>query len=238
MRPVSRGFARLSSDCPHATTSHAESATPMKPRLRGVLHTYAFYVSLCSGLILVFASSTDWARLTAAVYTTALASLFGVSALYHRITWAPRARSRMRRLDHSMIFILIAGTYTAMGLMALPRPLGPALLTTVWAASLAGIGFNLVWVTAPRWLAPILYLILGWIAVAALPELVGRMSAPTLLLLALGGAVYSVGALVYATKRPNPAPAVFGYHEVFHALTIVAAGMHFAAVASVVLPTA
>ena len=122
----------------------------MKPRLRGVLHTYAFFVSLGGGFILVFASSTDWARLASAVYTTALAGLFGVSALYHRIAWAPRARRRMRRLDHSMIFILIAGTYTPMGLMELPRPLGLELLTIVWAASLAGIAFNLVWVAAPR----------------------------------------------------------------------------------------
>ncbi len=122
-----------------------------------------------------------------------------------------------------------------MGLMVLPRPLGNVLLTTVWVSSLAGI--NLAWVTAPRWLAAVLHLRVGWIAVAALLELVDRMSGPTLLLLALGRAVYSAGALVYASERPNPAPAVFGYHEVFHALAIVAAGMHFAAVASVVLPT-
>jgi hemolysin III len=141
----------------------------------------------------------------------------------------------MRRLHHPTIFILIAGTYTSMGLMVLPRPLGNVLLTTVSVSSLAGI--NLAWVTAPRWLAAVLHLRAGWIAVAALLELVDRMSGPTLLLLALGRSVYSAGALVYASERPNPAPAVFGYHEVFHALAIVAAGMHFAAVASVVLPT-
>jgi hemolysin III len=206
-----------------------------KPRMRGVLHQYSFFVSLGTGLILVLASA-DLARLASAVYAAALAGLFGVSALYHRITWTPRARGWMRRLDHSMIFVLIAGTYTPMALLVLPRPSGLVLLATVWVATIVGVAFNLAWISAPRWVAAVLYLIIGWIAVVALPQLVAVVSLPTLLCLVLGGLAYSAGALVYATRRPNPVPAVFGYHEVFHALTIVAAVMHFSAVASVVLP--
>ena len=208
----------------------------LKPRLRGVLHEYSFFVSLGSGLMLVLASSPDLARLASVVYASALAGLFGVSALYHRVTWPPRAGAWMRRLDHAMIFLLIAGTYTPISLVMLPRPKGLVLFALIWAASLAGIVFNLVWINAPRWVSPTLYVVLGWIAIAALPDLLASVRLSTLLLLTSGGVVYSVGALVYATRRPNPAPAWFGYHEVFHALTIAAASMHFAAVASVVLP--
>jgi hemolysin III len=207
----------------------------LKPRLRGVLHEYSFFVSLGSGLMLVLASSPDLARIASAIYASALAGLFGVSALYHRGTWRPRVDAWMRRLDHAMIFMLIAGTYTPVALLMLPRPMGLLLLALVWGASLAGIVFNLVWITAPRLVSPALYVVIGWIAIAALPELLSSVSFGTLLLLTSGGLVYSVGALVYATRRPNPAPAVFGYHEVFHALTVAAATMHFAAVASVVL---
>jgi hemolysin III len=208
-----------------------------KPRLRGVLHEYSFFVSVGSGLMLVLASSPELARAASAVYAAALAGLFGVSALYHRGTWPPRAGAWMRRLDHAMIFLLIAGTYTPIALLMLPRPKGLLLFALVWSASLAGIVFNLVWINAPRVVSPALYVVVGWIAIAALPDLVTSVSVATLVLLASGGVLYSVGALVYATRRPNPAPAVFGYHEVFHALTIAAASMHFAAVTSVVLPT-
>jgi hemolysin III len=209
--------------------------TLLKPRLRGVLHEYSFFVSLGSGLMLVLASSPDLARIASAVYASALAGLFGVSALYHRVTWPPRAAAWMRRLDHAMIFLLIAGTYTPIALLMLPRPKGLVLLALVWGASVAGITFNLVWITAPRLVSPVLYVVIGWIALSALPDLLASVSLGTLLLLTAGGVVYSVGAVVYATRRPNPVPAVFGYHEVFHALTIAAASMHFAAVASVVL---
>jgi hemolysin III len=203
-----------------------------------VLHEYSFFVSIGSGVMLVLAASPDLARFTSAVYASALAGLFGVSALYHRVTWPPRAGAWMRRLDHAMIFLLIAGTYTPIALLMLPRPKGLLLFGLVWGASVAGVVFNLVWITAPRLVSPVLYVVLGWSAIAALPDLLTSVSLPTLVLLTSGGVVYSIGALVYATRRPNPAPAVFGYHEVFHALTIAAATMHFAAVASVVLPAA
>jgi hemolysin III len=216
-------------------TSHRIMALLLKPRLRGVLHEYSFFVSIGSGLMLVLAASPDLARFTSAVYAAALAGLFGVSALYHRGTWAPRAGAWMRRLDHAMIFLLIAGTYTPISLLMLPRPKGLQLFALIWGASLTGAAFNLVWINAPRLVSPVLYVVLGWIAISALPDLVSSVSFATLLLLAAGGVVYSIGALVYATRRPNPVPTVFGYHEVFHALTIAAATMHFAAVASVVL---
>ncbi len=210
------------------------SVSVSKPRMRGVLHQYSFFVALGTGLALVLASA-DLARFASAVYATALAAQFGVSALYHRITWTPRARRWMRRLDHSMIFILIAGTYTPVAVLVLPRPFGLVLLATVWLATAVGVAFNLAWITAPRWIAAVLCLVLGWIAIVALPDLLAVMSLPTLLFLVVGGVAYSAGAVVYATRRPNPAPAVFGYHEVFHALTVVAAVLHFSAVASIVL---
>jgi hemolysin III len=141
----------------------------------------------------------------------------------------------MRRLDHSMIFILIAGTYTPVAVLLLPRPFGLVLLATVWLATAAGVAFNLAWITAPRWIPAVLYLVLGWSAIVALPDLVAVMRVPTFVCFVVGGVAYSVGAVVYATRRPNPAPSIFGYHEVFHALTIVAAVLHFSAVASVVL---
>jgi hemolysin III len=202
--------------------------------MRGVLHQYSFFVALGTGLALVVASA-DVARIASAVYATALAGQFGISALYHRITWTPHARRWMRRLDHSMIFVLIAGTYTPVALLLLPRPFGLVLLAAVWLATAAGVAFNLAWITAPRWVPAVLYLVLGWSAIVALPDLAAVMRLPTVLCLVVGGVAYSAGAIVYATRRPNPAPAIFGYHEVFHALTVVAAALHFSAVASVVL---
>jgi len=198
--------------------------------MRGVLHQYSFFVALGIVLALVLASA-DLARFASAVYGTALVGQFGVSALYHRTTWTPRARRWMRRLDHSMIFVLIAGTYTPVAVLVLPRPFGLVLLATVWLATAVGVAFNLAWITAPRWIPAVLCLVLGWIAIVALPDLVAVMSLPTVLFLVVGGVAYSAGAVVYATRRPNPAPAIFGYHEVFHALTIVAAVLHFSAVA-------
>ena len=228
------GALALLSWLPPSSPGVSVSVSPKRPRMRGVLHQYSFFVALGMGLVLVVAAA-DLARFASAVYATALAGQFGVSALYHRITWTPRARRWMRRLDHSMIFILIAGTYTPVAVLLLPRPFGLVLLATVWLATTAGVAFNLAWITAPRWIPAVLYLVLGWSAVVALPDLVAVMHLPTVFCLVVGGVAYSTGALVYATQRPNPAPAIFGYHEVFHALTVVAAVLHFSAVASVVL---
>jgi len=217
-------------------------ATPLpgvwvKPRLRGVLHQYAFFVSLASGTLLVLLATTTKASVAAAIYAASVSALFGVSALYHRITWTTPARRRMRRLDHAMIFLLIAGTYTPVGLLVLEGPLATVVLAVVWGGALAGIVLELAWARAPRWLGGTVYLVLGWVAVVATPQLFGRMGVVGGLLIVAGGLVYSAGAAVYALRRPDPAPAVFGYHEVFHLLVIAGVAAHFLAISLFALPT-
>jgi len=208
-----------------------------KPRLRGVSHQWAFYVSLALGAALVVAAPAGEPRLAAAVYALSVAALFGTSALYHRITWASQAARRwMRRLDHSMIFFLIAGTYTPFALLVLHGDLATVILVVVWAGALAGIFMKLVWIDAPKTLVAILYLALGWVAVAAFPTMLDELGITGTALVAIGGLLYTAGALVYAFQRPNPAPTVFGYHEVFHALVILAAALQYAVIAFYVIP--
>jgi hemolysin III len=210
-----------------------------KPRLRGVSHQWAFYVSLALGAALVAAAEAGQPRLAAAVYAVSVAALFGTSALYHRITWASRAARRwMKRLDHSMIFFLIAGTYTPFALLVLDGALATVILVVVWSGALAGILMKLVWIDAPKALVAILYLALGWVAVAAFPTLLDELGITGTALVAVGGLLYTAGALVYAFQRPNPAPTVFGYHEVFHALVILAAALQYAVIAFYVIPGA
>ena len=192
-----------------------------KPRLRGVSHQWAFYVSLALGAALVAAAEAGQPR------------------LYHRITWASQAARRwMKRLDHSMIFFLIAGTYTPFALLVLDGDLATVILAVVWSGALAGIVMKLVWIDAPKALVAILYLALGWVAVAAFPTMLDELGITGTALVSVGGLLYSVGALVYAFQRPNPAPAVFGYHEVFHALVILAAALQYAVIAFYVIPGA
>src|SRR5512132_2929009 len=205
----------------------------MKPRLRGVLHQYAFFVSLASGTLLVLLAPTT----KAALYATSMSALFGVSALYHRATWTTPARRRMRRLDHSMIFLLIAGTYTPVGLLVLEGTLASVVLALVWGGALAGIVLELAWTSAPRWLGGTVYLALGWVAVVATPQLFAQLGVAGGLLIVAGGLVYSAGAAVYALRRPDPVPAVFGYHEVFHLLVIAGVAAHFLAISLYALPT-
>jgi hemolysin III len=210
-----------------------------KPRLRGVSHQWAFYVSLALGAALVAAAEAGQPRLAAAVYAVSVAALFGTSALYHRITWASRAARRwMKRLDHSMIFFLIAGTYTPFALLVLDGALATVILVVVWSGALAGILMKLVWIDAPKALVAILYLALGWVAVAAFPTMLDELGITGTALVSVGGLLYTAGALVYAFQRPNPAPAVFGYHEVFHALVILAAALQYAVIAFYVIPGA
>jgi hemolysin III len=209
----------------------------MKPRLRGVLHQYAFFVSLASGTVLVLLAATTRASVAVAVYAASVSALFGVSALYHRISWTTPARRRMRRLDHSMIFLLIAGTYTPVGLLVLEGTLATVVLAIVWGGAVAGIVLELAWTTAPRWLGGTVYLALGWVAVVAMPQLFARLGMTGGLLIVAGGVVYSAGAAVYALRRPDPAPAVFGYHEVFHLLVIAGVAAHFAAIGLYALPS-
>ena len=211
---------------------------PERPRLRGVLHQWAFFVSVVLGALLVTFAPGGQARTATLIYAVAVCGLFGVSALYHRVTWRPRARRWMRRLDHSMIFILIAGTYTPFGMLVLEGNLAVIVLAIVWGGALAGVLLKLVWIDAPKWLVALAYVALGWVAVIAMPELGSRLGVWALVLLIGGGTAYTAGAVIYAWQRPDPAPKVFGYHEIFHALVIVAAAAHFAAVAFFVLPGA
>jgi hemolysin III len=208
-----------------------------KPRLRGVSHQWAFFVSLVLGLALVLAAPAGTPRLASAIYAVSVAALFGTSALYHRITWASSAARRwMRRLDHSMIFVLIAGTYTPFAVLVLHGTLSTVILVVVWAGAAGGIVLKLLWIDAPKWLVAVIYVALGWVAVAAFPDLVNELGVTGTAMVAAGGVLYTAGAVVYALRRPDPAPTVFGYHEIFHALVIAAAALQYAVVAFFVIP--
>ncbi|CAA9474928.1 MAG: FIG01964566: Predicted membrane protein, hemolysin III homolog [uncultured Solirubrobacteraceae bacterium] len=212
----------------------APSARPalVKPRMRGVLHQWAFFVSLILGLVLVLAANGGRETFAASVYAGSVAALLGTSALYHRVNWSrTAARLWMRRLDHAMIFVLIAGTYTPFGLLVLEGTLATAILIAVWSGAVAGIVLQLVWVQAPKWVSALVYVALGWVAVLTFPGLIDGIGVFGTLLVAAGGLLYTVGAVVYALGRPDPAPTVFGYHEIFHALVIVAAALQYAAIA-------
>jgi hemolysin III len=208
----------------------------IKPRLRGVSHQYAFFVSLACGVGLILAASEGRARVAATIYAAAVSALLGTSALYHRVTWRPGPRRWMRRLDHSMIFVLIAGTYTPVALLALSGTLSRVVLIVVWAGAAAGVVFKLLWIDAPKWLFAVTYIALGWVSAAIFGELPGAIGWLGVAGLAVGGLLYTAGAVIYATGKPNPVPGVFGYHEVFHALVIAAASLHYAVIAFAVLP--
>jgi len=202
-----------------------------RPTLRGVSHQYAFFISLVTGMVLVALAPTPRAAWAATVYGGSLSALLGVSALYHRVTWSVDARRWMGRLDHSMIGVLIAGTFTPFCALALSGSIATLLLSVVWGGAAASTFLHVLWIDAPKWLSAGLYVLLGWVGVAATPDLLRHAGfAPTFLLL-LGGLVYSAGAVVYAVRRPDPVPATFGYHEVFHGLVVAAAGLHYAAIA-------
>lgn len=206
-----------------------------KPRLRGVLHYWAFFASLLSGatlLVMVPHGRTA----AAAIYGASLSALLGVSALYHTVHWSADVRRWLGRLDHAMIAFLIAGTFTPFGMHVLRGGSGHALLATVWVGALVAAGLHVLWIDAPKALSAAVYVVLGWTGLAAMPELVARAGWVPTALLAAGGVCYSAGAAVYALRRPDPVPTVFGYHEVFHALVVVAAGTHWAAVALCLVP--
>jgi hemolysin III len=206
-----------------------------KPRLRGVSHHVAFFVVLVAGPLLVWRAPDPGARLAVSVYALSLAGLFGCSALLHRRTWSPTALQHVRRLDHAMIFVFIAGTYTALVGLALPDEVVP-ILVIVWAGALAGAVFQLLWIDAPRWLSAGGYIVLGWVAVPVIPDLLSELGAAAVALVVVGGLLYTAGAVVYAAKAPNPWPGVFGFHEVFHALVVAAVVCHFAVVVCWALP--
>lgn len=189
---------------------------------------------LIACLTLVVLSPTPIARLATAIFTLSSMVLFGMSALYHRFNWGPKAKATLRRIDHASIFVLIAGTYTPLALLALEQPGSIILLSSVWGGALVGILARIFWVGAPRWLYVPLYLLLGWAAIAYMGPLF-QFSVPMAMLVIMGGLAYTVGAIVYGFKRPNFSPGHFGFHELFHALTVVAWACHFAAVMIVAL---
>jgi hemolysin III len=187
--------------------------------------------------VLVIAAPSGRATFAATVYAISMAAMFGASALYHRIDWkSGRARRWMRRLDHSMIYLLIAGTYTPFALLVLHGGLARAILITVWSGAALGIALKLLWPDTPKWLTATVYVALGWVAVAAFPQLAGEIGPGGIALIAGGGVLYTAGAIVYALRRPDPAPDVFGYHEIFHVLVIAAALLQYVAVAAYALP--
>jgi hemolysin III len=201
-----------------------------KPRLRGWLHAGTFPVSVVAGIVLVVLAHGTAATLATGVYAASAALLFGISAIYHRGQWSPRAERRLKRLDHSNIFLIIAGTYTPFSVILLRHDGGTTLLWIVWAAALGGIAFRVLWVGAPRWLYTPVYLALGWVAVFYLGALLRTGGPAVVTLLAIGGGLYSAGGVVYATKKPNPSPRWFGFHEVFHTLTLAAYVVHYVAI--------
>ncbi|HEY9304463.1 MAG TPA: hemolysin III family protein [Mycobacterium sp.] len=205
-----------------------------KPRLRGWIHLYCAVAALVAGSILValsWAVESKQAGHATLTYTLAIVAMFAVSATYHRVHWYSAAtRKWMRRLDHSMIFVLIAGTYTPFAILAMPPSAGHAVLAIVWGGAVAGIALTLFWPDAPRWLSVALYLLLGWVAVWYAGILIHNAGMAAAVLLAVGGALYSLGAVFYAQRWPDPWPTTFGYHEIFHACTAVAAICQFVAV--------
>ena len=222
-----------------ARESAVEAIARVKPRLRGVSHEWAFFVSLGLGAALIVAAESARATVAVAIYAASLSALFGVSALYHRITWhRPEVRRWMRRLDHTMIFFLIAGTVTPFALLVMEPPLATALLIAVWGGALAGTVVELIWVEHPKWVAVIVYVAVGLIGAVGFPAIIAEAGVTAGILIGAGGALYVTGAVIYALQRPDPSPAVFGYHEIFHVLVIAAAASHFAAVAFFALPAA
>lgn len=216
-----------------ATSALVTAVAELKPRLRGWLHAYAAALSIVTGAVLVAVAAAlrgGSAGATTGVYAATVTALFGTSALYHRLTWSPRGLAVMTRLDHSMIFVFIAGTYTPVAALTLPRAAAAAVLAVVWTGALFGVIVRTAWPGAPRRLVVPGYIALGWVAIFVFPDLLHNGGVAAFALLATGGVVYSVGGLVYGVQRPNPWPGTFGFHEVFHACTLVAAICHYVAI--------
>jgi hemolysin III len=206
------------------------------PRLRGVFHLYAFFAAVIAGVVLVVLADGYLERFAVWVYAVALAAMFGASALYHRFPWrSAAARLRARRLDHAMIFVFIAGTYTPFTLLAFSGALRIVVLASVWGGAALGVALELYWIHAPRWVSAIAYLAVGWIGIIAFPEFFTALGVAAAALLIVGAGLYTIGAVTYATTWPNPFPATFGFHEIFHLLVIAAAVVQFAALTLVVL---
>ncbi|WP_374058162.1 PAQR family membrane homeostasis protein TrhA [Marinitenerispora sediminis] len=221
-----------------AVPSPADLLRAVKPRLRGWLHLGTAPLALAAGIVLVALAPTGLSRLASAVYALSSVLLFSTSAVYHVGRWTSRGMAVLRRLDHSNIYLIIAGTYTPFVLLVLEGTLRTAMTALIWGAAIAGVVFKMCWLNAPRWLSTALYIAVGWVAVLFIPQLVGGTHPATWILILVGGILYSVGAVVYALRWPNPAPRWFGFHEIFHSLTIAAYVCHYVAVSFVVYTVA
>jgi hemolysin III len=208
----------------------------LKPLLRGVTHAYAFWAALAAAIVLAALVPAGTPRVASIVYGAGLCALFAASGTYHRWRWNPRWRPLLRRIDHSTIFVFIAASYTPVALLVMHGTLRWVILAAAWAGALGGVVLSVAWITAPRVVSAACYLALGWVSVFALPQMIEHLDPTPLILLGVGGLLYTVGAIVYATKRPNPWPTTFGFHEVFHALVIAAAAVQFVAMAGWVFP--
>ena len=207
------------------------------PLLRGVSHAWAFWFALAATIVLIVLAPAGAARSAAAVYGVGLCALFAGSGIYHRWRWSPRLRPLLRRIDHSTIFVFIAASYTPIALLVLDGSLRWVVFAGVWAGALGGVALSVAWITAPRVLSALMYLALGWFALIALPQLASKLPVAPLTLFVTGGVLYTAGAIVYATQRPDPWPRTFGFHELFHAFVIAAAVVHFVAIAGWVIPS-
>ena len=225
----SRGPSRAPSDS-GPPEPVAEVLQAVKPKLRGWLHAGAAPLALAAGIVLVSLAPTAVGRLGGAVFLAASVLLFGTSGVYHRGTWRQPWEGVLRRLDHANIYVFIAASYTPLGLLLLTGSSRVVLLSMIWAAALGGMIFRLCWLSAPRWLYTALYLVMGWAAVAWLGAFLAAGGPLVLALILAGGAFYTAGAVVYGRRRPNPSPAWFGFHEIFHACTIAGFACHYAAI--------
>jgi hemolysin III len=208
---------------------------PGLPAFRGLLHAWAFSLAIPAGVVLGVMAGGGRTRVAAAIFGGTVVTMFGLSALYHRFAWSPPTKRLLRKLDHLGIFGLIAGTYTAVGLVVLGGTGRIVVLSIVWAGAAVAIVTKFVWPEAPKWLSAAIGVILGWVGIALFPQLLHRAGVAPAVLIVTGGALYTLGALVYARRRPDPAPAYFGYHELFHALVVAAVGLQYSAVGSIVI---
>jgi hemolysin III len=214
------------------------SLPDIKPRLRGIPHTAAFVVALPLGVLLGLTADSARERIGVIAFAAAVAAMFGASALYHRGNWSDRLRRWMRALDHAGIFVLIAGTYTAFGLLVLDGAWRWAVLAIVWTGAACAVLLNVTWKSSPQWLTGVLAIALGWFGAVVAPKFAGEIGAGGVALVVAGGVAYTAGAVIFATRRPNPYPKTFGYHEVFHLLVITAVACHYTAVAFFAVPEA
>ncbi|ACZ31644.1 Hly-III family protein [Xylanimonas cellulosilytica DSM 15894] len=215
---------------PDVVTDVVEAVAQLKPRLRGWIHAVTTPLALAAGIVLIVLSPPVAGRVAAVVFTLTSLSLFGMSAVYHRGRWSAKVHAVLRRIDHANIFLIIAGTYTPLAVLLLPPRTATVLLVIVWGGALAGLLAHLFWMHAPRWVYVPVYVALGWVAVAYMQQFAAAGGAAVVWLVIAGGVAYTLGAVIYGTKFPDPSPRWFGFHEIFHALTVVGFACHTVAI--------